>query len=257
MTCSCSCACCRSPSTSTSSRRSRTCSSPSCRRRTPTAARASTSAARAGRGAQEAAGRTAGVASLADLNWKQVLDAFSCTECGRCTAVCPATAAGTPLAPRQLILDLRDGLYHGHGDGPLIPDEVLWSCTTCMACVEACPVGIEHVPTIVDMRRSLVDQGEMDPLLQQTLQNFAARATRYGKSARMRARWTQGAGLQDPRRPQGAGRVRVVRRRLRVLRRARAAHLAGRRADPARRGRLVRAALRGRAQLRQRRAPGR
>ena len=53
-----------------------------------------------------------GVASLADLSWKQVLDAFSCTECGRCTAVCPATAAGTPLAPRQLILDLRDRLYH-------------------------------------------------------------------------------------------------------------------------------------------------
>ena len=139
-----------------------------------------------------------GVASLADLNWKQVLDAFSCTECGRCTAVCPATAGGTPLAPRQLILDLRDGLYHGHGDGPLIPDEVLWSCTTCMACVEACPVGIEHVPTIVDMRRSLVDQGELDPLLQQTLENFAGQGNSLGKSARMRARWTRGLDFKIP-----------------------------------------------------------
>ena len=56
-----------------------------------------------------------GVASLGDLNWKQVLDAFTCTECGRCTEVCPATAAGTPLAPRQLILDLRDRLYTATG----------------------------------------------------------------------------------------------------------------------------------------------
>ena len=139
-----------------------------------------------------------GVASLDDLNWKQVLDAFTCTECGRCTAVCPATASGTPLAPRQLILDLRDQLYHATTDEPLIPDEVLWSCTTCMACVEACPVGIEHVPTIVDMRRSLVDKGEMDPLLQQTLQNFAGQGNSLGKSARMRARWTKGLDFKIP-----------------------------------------------------------
>ena len=137
-----------------------------------------------------------GVAAVGDLSWKQVLDAFTCTECGRCTAVCPATASGAPLAPRQLILDLRDHLYH---DGekppsaehpePLISDDVLWSCTTCMACVEACPVGIEHVPTIVDMRRSLVDQGRMDPLLQHTLENYGKQGNSYGKSARMRARW--------------------------------------------------------------------
>jgi Fe-S oxidoreductase len=139
-----------------------------------------------------------GVASIADLNWKQVLDTFTCTECGRCTAVCPATAAGSPLAPRQLILDLRDRLYHGNDDEPLIPDEVLWACTTCMACVEACPVGIEHVPMIVDMRRSLVDKGEMDPLLQQTLQNFAGQGNSLGKSARMRARWTKALDFKIP-----------------------------------------------------------
>ena len=139
-----------------------------------------------------------GVASLADLSWKQVLDAFTCTECGRCTDVCPATAAGTPLAPRQLILDLRDRLYHGNGSEPLIPDEVLWSCTTCMACVEACPVGIEHVPTIVDMRRSLVDKGGMDPLLQQTLQNYAGQGNSLGKSSRMRARWTKALDFKIP-----------------------------------------------------------
>ena len=143
-----------------------------------------------------------GVASLDDLNWKQVLDAYTCTECGRCTAVCPATASGSPLAPRQLILDLRDQLYdrdvNGDGNGKLIPDEVLWSCTTCMACVEACPVGIEHVPTIVDLRRNLVDQGEMDPLLQKTLQNYAGQGNSYGKSSRMRARWTRGLDFKIP-----------------------------------------------------------
>ena len=147
-----------------------------------------------------------GVASLADVSWKQVLDAFSCTECGRCTAVCPATASGTPLAPRQVILDIRDRLYHhpdeqrdGNGSSePLISDDVLWSCTTCMACVEACPVGIEHVPTIVDMRRNLVDQGELDPLLQQTLENYAKQGNSYGKSARMRARWTKGLDFKIP-----------------------------------------------------------
>ena len=140
-----------------------------------------------------------GVASLDDLSWKQVLDAFACTECGRCTSVCPATAAGSPLAPRQLILDLRDALYHGADESqPLIPDEVLWSCTTCMACVEACPVGIEHVPTIVDLRRNLVDKGDLDPLLQQTLQNYAGQGNSQGKSARMRARWAKALDFKIP-----------------------------------------------------------
>jgi Fe-S oxidoreductase len=147
-----------------------------------------------------------GVASLSDISWKQVLDAFSCTECGRCTAVCPATAIGTPLAPRQVILDIRDRLYDhpeeqrsGNGSSaPLISDEALWACTTCMACVEACPVGIEHVPTIVDMRRNLVDQGELDPLLQQTLENYGKQGNSYGKSARQRARWTRGLEFKIP-----------------------------------------------------------
>jgi Fe-S oxidoreductase len=151
-------------------------------------------------------GDQTGVATLADLNWKQVLDAFSCTECGRCTAVCPATASGTQLAPRQVILDIRDRLYEHpeeqrNGDGaaeaPVGP-EALWACTTCMACVEACPVGIEHVPTIVDMRRNLVLEGELDPLLQETLENYGKQGNSYGKSARMRARWAKGLDFKIP-----------------------------------------------------------
>ena len=148
-----------------------------------------------------------GIASLADVSWKQALDAFTCTECGRCTAVCPATASGAPLAPRQLILDLRDRLYHhpeeqrngnGNDSEPLIATDVLWSCTTCMACVEACPVGIEHVSTIIDLRRNLVDQGDLDPLLQQTLENYAKQGNSYGKSSRMRARWAKSLDFTIP-----------------------------------------------------------
>ncbi len=140
------------------------------------------------------------VASASDLNWKQVLDAFSCTECGRCTDVCPATASGSPLAPRQLVLDIRDRLYGRLGDDsqPLISDDVLWSCTTCMACVEACPVGIEHVPTIIDMRRNLVDKGRMEASLQHTLESFVKQGNSYGKSARLRARWTREIDFHVP-----------------------------------------------------------
>jgi Fe-S oxidoreductase len=154
--------------------------------------------------------RAAGVASLSGLgdavvsldgfSWKQILDMYSCTECGRCTSACPATASGTALAPRQLILDLRDYAYgHRTLDGDkIVSNDVLWSCTTCMACVEACPVGIEHVPTIVQMRRGLVERGEMEPMLQQTLENFMKQGNSYGKSGRMRARWTQGLEFEIP-----------------------------------------------------------
>ena len=136
-----------------------------------------------------------------EFTWKQVLDMYSCTECGRCSAACPATASGTNLAPRQLILDLRDvvlGRTERTEDGKIVSDDVLWSCTTCMACVEACPVGIEHVQTIVQGRRKLVDLGDMEPMLQDTLQNFAQQGNSYGKSSRMRARWTKGLDFKIP-----------------------------------------------------------
>jgi len=135
-----------------------------------------------------------------EYSWKQVLDLYSCTECGRCSAACPATASGSPLAPRQLILDLRDDLLGRteREDGKVISNDVLWGCTTCMACVEACPVGIEHVPTIVQGRRKLVDQGEVEPLLQVTFQNFAQQGNSYGKSSRMRSRWTKGLDFKIP-----------------------------------------------------------
>ncbi len=112
-----------------------------------------------------------GAAVATDLSRKQTLDLFSCTECGRCQDVCPAWATGKPLSPKLLIMDLRDHVAGGAhqvaaGDAgvvelqPLVPnavtDEVVWDCVTCGACVQECPVDIEHIDTIVDLRRNLV-----------------------------------------------------------------------------------------------------
>ncbi len=163
-----------------------------------------------------------GILALEDLTWKELLSLDACTKCGRCHQVCPAKASGAPLSPRDLILDLRQWVDSSEGipavldrearpeaDGPrapqgtpvaggVIPSQTLWACTTCMACVEVCPVGIEHVPTIVGMRRQLVDGGDVEPMLQQTLQNFAQQGNSHGKSSRMRARWTKGLDFKIP-----------------------------------------------------------
>jgi len=113
-----------------------------------------------------------GVKDVEDVTWKTLLDSYTCTECGRCTAVCPANITGKLLSPRKLFIDLRarmkdksDGLVEKgkeFTDGKsligsdYITKEELWACTTCMACIEECPVDIDHVPFIVDMRRNLV-----------------------------------------------------------------------------------------------------
>jgi len=143
------------------------------------------------------------VSSLKDLTWKQLLDGDACTECGRCQDACPAYASGTPLSPKELILSLRDALHQdgrsilgGNGETPLlvgerIDDIVLWSCTTCGACVEECPVMIEHLDTIVDMRRYLVIEGRVDAELQDALANLGRYGNSFGKSPRMRARWAR------------------------------------------------------------------
>jgi Fe-S oxidoreductase/nitrate reductase gamma subunit len=143
---------------------------------------------------------------------KELLDFDACTKCGRCHEVCPARAAGAPLSPRDLILDLREWtdalrgvrLWYGPGAEPrhrderqvaggVIPAETLWACTTCMACMEVCPVGIEHVPTIVGLRRRLVDMGEVEPGLQTAFQALTRAGNSFGQPAKQRARWTRGA----------------------------------------------------------------
>jgi Fe-S oxidoreductase len=155
------------------------------------------------------AAETPGYQTLSDFTWKELLDLDACTRCGRCHVACPARASGAPLSPRDLILELREHAERalggrswlrevsaGNGDqtvtGRVIKPETLWACTTCLACVEACPVGIEHVPLIVQMRRRLVGDGVLDPNLQSVLEKIGRYGNSFGQSERMRARWTQG-----------------------------------------------------------------
>jgi ferredoxin len=108
-----------------------------------------------------------GAGKIEDFTWKQMLDLATCTECGRCQSVCPAWNTGKPLSPKLLIMGLRDNMFasadrllSGETGGDVvtlvpttIDPDVLWSCTTCGACVEECPVDIEHIDAIIDMRR--------------------------------------------------------------------------------------------------------
>lgn len=158
-----------------------------------------------------------GYREIGDFTWKHLLDLDACTKCGRCHVACPAQASGAPLSPRDLILDLREyadeqlgvkawlnqrtvsatasdsgaGSDHQVVAGGVIKPETLWACTTCRACVEACPVGIEHVPMIVEMRRSLLDSGDMDPQLQTALTNLSKYGNSFGASDRLRAKWAK------------------------------------------------------------------
>ena len=150
--------------------------------------------------------KRAGAQYITDFTWKQLLNLDACTKCGRCHEACPARAVGAPLSPRDVILSLREfankTLESGalppeaeldvHGKGPgQVAMETLWSCRTCMACVEICPVAVEHVPIIVQMRRKLVEDGAMDPQLTKTLQTLHKNGNSFGESRRKRAAWTK------------------------------------------------------------------
>ncbi len=145
--------------------------------------------------AETAEGEPIFASKLSDLTWKQLLDGDACTECGRCQDACPAHNAGTPLSPKQLMLSLRDSVHHNGAKptltGEAIPEDLLWACTTCGACVHECPVLIEHLDTIVDLRRYLVIEGMVDAELQTALMNLGRYGNSFGKSERMRARWSK------------------------------------------------------------------
>jgi Fe-S oxidoreductase len=147
-----------------------------------------------------------GYSTITDFTWKHLLNLDACTKCGRCHEACPARASGAPLSPRDVILSLREFAnealqknelpeeaklsVHGKDIGQVFM-ETLWSCRTCMACVEICPVAIEHVPIIVQMRRKLVEDGAMEPQLQKTLQTIHKTGNSFGESKRKRAAWTK------------------------------------------------------------------
>jgi len=158
-----------------------------------------------------------GISNVDQLSWKQELDLATCTECGRCQVHCPAFNTGKPLSPKLFITDLRDAWYararseepppsywsagepaaEPPTDGSLMDwsvlEETLWSCTTCGACVEQCPVLIEHVPAIVQMRQSLVlEESRIPKEAQRALESVEQRGNPYGMSQSSRMRWAEG-----------------------------------------------------------------
>ena len=147
-----------------------------------------------------------GVKDVEDVTWKTMLDAYTCTECGRCTEVCPANKTGKLLSPRKLYIDLRrrmkdksDGLIQSgkeFTDGKsligsdYITEEELWACTTCMACIEECPVDIDHVPFIIDMRRNLVmEESKVPAQLGAMFSNIENNGAPWAFSASDRFNW--------------------------------------------------------------------
>ncbi|MBM3854003.1 MAG: (Fe-S)-binding protein, partial [Verrucomicrobia bacterium] len=159
----------------------------------------------------------AGVARLGDFTWRQLLQFDACTWCGRCHEQCPAAASGAPLSPRNLVLKLAAALWRGNhhpvrtspaGSTPLaapppaegdslhtavVSSAELWACSTCRACEEVCPVFIEQPRAIVDLRRHLVGQGQLDPTLQNAFTHLDRYGNSFGKSERLRGRWAAGA----------------------------------------------------------------
>jgi Fe-S oxidoreductase/nitrate reductase gamma subunit len=161
---------------------------------------------------EDRAALPAGYATLTDFSPLHLLQLDSCTRCGRCHEVCPANATGRPLSPRDVILNLHEQSIASHS--PTVPGvlgtllahsapidaevvgeyavrpETVWSCMQCNACVEVCPVGIEQGPIINQLRRRLLEDGELHPNLQSTLQVIQKAGNSFGESRRKRGRWT-------------------------------------------------------------------
>lgn len=144
-----------------------------------------------------------GVKRLEDFTWKHMLDFYSCADCGRCSDQCPANLVKRPLSPRFITIKARDLMFKKYswrndfqfGREPLVgsiyeADEI-WSCTTCGACEQECPIGIEYIDKIVDLRRGLVDEGEVPQTLQKPLQALSKRGNPWGKVEKKRADWAR------------------------------------------------------------------
>jgi Fe-S oxidoreductase len=144
-----------------------------------------------------------GVKTFEDFTWKHMLDFYACADCGRCSDNCPANAVGRPLSPRFVSIKARSYMFQHYpvrGDvsrnqEPLMgsvydPDEI-WSCTTCGACEEECPVTIEYIDKMVDLRRGMVDEGMVPQSIQKALGSLEKRGNPYGKVEKKRAEWTK------------------------------------------------------------------
>ncbi|HIJ87530.1 MAG TPA: 4Fe-4S dicluster domain-containing protein [Desulfuromonadales bacterium] len=153
-----------------------------------------------------AIGNTFGVDRVDRYSWKDLLDSFSCTECGRCQKVCPASITGKPLNPRAVIHDIKVNLLENgnalkNGTAPRVPligehgegsvsEESIWGCTTCGACMEACPVFIEQMPKIIELRRHLVEsEAKFPEELLNLFENMEGRSNPWGIAPSERAKW--------------------------------------------------------------------
>jgi len=141
-----------------------------------------------------------GTATIFDLTRKEVMDGFSCTECGRCQDACPAWATGKVLSPKLLIMGVRDQVLAQSTEpilGNGVPEQMIWDCVTCGACVEACPVSIEHIDHIVDLRRSRVMVDSQFPAEAEPMLRDVERAGNpWGKPQTERAAWAEELGVR-------------------------------------------------------------
>ena len=156
-----------------------------------------------------------GAEDVRDLTWKQLLDGYTCTDCGRCTAACPANATGKVLSPRKIIMNIRERaseltpvVLAGNGErnkevighrllDNFVTEAELWACTTCCACMQECPVTIEHVPAIVDMRRFLVlTESRFPAELTNTFKNLETTYNPWAFSPDSRTDWAEGLDVK-------------------------------------------------------------
>jgi Fe-S oxidoreductase len=145
-----------------------------------------------------------GLETVRDLGSKSVLDAFTCVECGRCQVNCPAWGAGKELNPKTIILQTQSALIAGERDKKLVDvysSEVLWQCTSCGACENQCPVGIEHLPILIGARRGLVSNGDAPEYLGSVYNHLERRGNIWGLGGDQRQKFVASAGLEifDPR----------------------------------------------------------
>ena len=149
-----------------------------------------------------------GVKKFEDFTWKHMLDFYSCADCGRCADNCPSYAAGRPLAPRFLTTKARDYVFQHYpvlGSkkesqplvGTIYSEDEIWSCTTCGACEQECPLLIEYIDKIVDLRRGLVDDANVPQSLQKPLKALESRGNPYGKLGKKRADWVKAKDFQQ------------------------------------------------------------
>ena len=154
-----------------------------------------------------------GVKTFEDFTWKHMLDFYSCADCGRCSDNCPANAVGRPLSPRFITVKARDYSFqhypvigHANNGTPLIgtkdsgsiySEDEIWSCTTCGACEAECPLLVEYIDKIVDLRRGMVDEGNVPQSLQKPLKALESRGNPYGKMEKKKADWANAKEFQQ------------------------------------------------------------